>query len=41
MLYPNGERLQMEWIVDGLARKPYPRGRGETRVESTSGGLRV
>ena len=27
----------MAWVVDGLARKPYPRGRGETGFESTSG----
>ena len=29
----------MEWIVDGLASNPYPRGRGETGFESTSGSL--
>ena len=23
---PNRARLQMEWTVDGLTRKPYPRG---------------
>ena len=26
---------------DGLARKPYPGGRGEIGIESTSGSLRV
>ena len=25
MLYPDHARLQMEWKVDGLASKPYPR----------------
>ena len=34
-------RLQMEWTVNGLASKPYPRGRGEIGFESTSGGLRL
>ena len=27
------------WGVTGLVIKPYPRGRGKTRVGSTSGGL--
>ena len=26
MLYPDRARLQVEWTVDGLASKPYPRG---------------
>ena len=26
----------MAWAVDGLASKPYPRGRGQTGVGSTS-----
>ena len=28
----------MVWVVDGLARKPYPGERGKTGVESASGG---
>ena len=28
-------------IVSGLARKPYPRGRGDTGLRSTSSSLRV
>ena len=31
----------MEWTIDGLASKPYPGGRGETRIGSTSGSLQV
>ena len=31
----------MEWAVNGLARKPYPGGRGETGIGSTSGSLQV
>ena len=27
--------------VGGLASEPYPRGRGETRLRSTSGSMRV
>ena len=31
----------MSRIVRGLASEPYPRGRGETRLRSTSSGLRM
>ena len=31
----------MSGIVRGLASEPYPRGRGETRLRSTSSGLRI
>ena len=31
----------MSGIVSGLAREPYPRGRGETRLRSTSSSMRV
>ena len=31
--------LHVAQTVDRLASKPYPRGRGETRFESTSSGL--
>ena len=34
-------RVQVSGTVDGLASKPYPRGRGETRLRSTSSSLRV
>ena len=32
---------QVAWAVDGLADKPYPKGRGETGHRSTSGSLQV
>ena len=32
-------QLQVEWTVDGLASKPYPRGWREIGFGSTSGGL--
>ena len=31
----------MSGTVSGLAREPYPRGRGETRLRSTSSSMRV
>ena len=31
----------MSGTVSGLASEPYPRGRGETRLGSTSSGLRI
>ena len=31
----------MSGTVSGLASAPYPRGQGETRLRSTSSGLRV
>ena len=31
----------MSGTVSGLDSEPYPRGRGETRLRSTSSGLRV
>ena len=31
----------MTWTVSGLAREPYPRGRGEVRLESTSSSVRI
>ena len=34
-------RVQVAGTVSGLAREPYPRGRGETRLRSTSSGLRI
>ena len=34
-------RVQVLGTVSGLARKPYPRGRGETRLRSTSSSVRV
>ena len=38
---PNGVQVQVSGTVGGLASKPYPRGRGETRLRSTSSSLRV
>ena len=40
-LSPNSIRVQVLGTVSGLTRKPYPRGRGETRLRSTSSSLRV
>ena len=34
-------RVQVSGTVDGLSSKHYPRGRGETRLRSTSSSLRV
>ena len=38
---PDSIRVQVSGTVSGLASEPYPRGRGETRLRSTSSGLRV
>ena len=38
---PNSIRVQVSGTVSGLTSKPYPRGRGETRLRSTSSSLRV
>ena len=38
---PYSIRVQVSGTVSGLAREPYPRGRGETRLRSTSSGLRT
>ena len=38
---PDSIRVQVLGTVGGLASKPYPRGRGETRLISTSSGLRI
>ena len=38
---PDSIRVQVSGIVSGLARKPYPRGRGKTRLRSTSSSVRV
>ena len=38
---PNSIRVQVSGTVSGLASEPYPRGRGETRLRSTSSGLRI
>ena len=38
---PDHVRLQMEQAINGLANKPYPKGRGETRLGSTSSSVRV
>ena len=34
-------RVQVSGTVGVLASEPYPRGRGETRLRSTSSGLRI
>ena len=34
-------RVKVSGTVSGLASEPYPRGRGETRLRSTSSGLQV
>ena len=39
MIYPRPCTNLGAWAFNGLASKPYPRRRGETGVESTSGGL--
>ena len=39
MLCPKSCTILDGTTVDGLASKPYPGERGETGVESTSGGL--
>ena len=38
---PDSIRVQVSGTVSGLASEPYPRGRGETRLGSTSSGLRI
>ena len=38
---PDSIRVQVSGTVSGLAREPYPRGRGETRLRSTSSSMRV
>ena len=38
---PDSIRVQVSGTVSGLAREPYPRGRGETRLRYTSSGLRI
>ena len=38
---PDSIRVQVSGTVSGLANAPYPRGRGEIRLRSTSSGLRV
>ena len=35
---PYYAQLQVKWTVDGLASKPYPRGRSKTGFRSTLGG---
>ena len=34
-------RVQVSGTVSGLAREPYPRGRGETRLRSTSSSVQI
>ena len=34
-------RVQVSGTVGGLASEPYPKGQGETRLRSTSSGLRI
>ena len=41
IFFSDSVRVQMLGTVSGLASKPYPRGRGETRLRSTSNSLRV
>ena len=38
---PDSIRVQVSGTVGGLASEPYPRGRGETRLRSTSSSLRI
>ena len=38
---PDSIRVQVSGTVGGLASEPYPRGRGETRLRSTSSSVRV
>ena len=38
---PDSIRVQVSGTVGGLASQPYPRGRGETRLRSTSSSLRI
>ena len=37
--FPRGVRVQVSWTFGELDSKPYPRGRGETRLRSTSSSL--
>ena len=38
---PDSIRVKVSETVSGLASEPYPRGRGETKLRSTSSGLRI
>ena len=38
---PDSIRVQVLGTVGGLASEPYPRGRGETRLGSTSSSVRI
>ena len=38
---PDSIRVQVSGTVSGLASEPYPGGRGETRLRSTSSSMRV
>ena len=38
---PDNIRVQVSGAVSGLAREPYPRGRGEVRLGSTSSSVQV
>ena len=38
---PDSIRVEVSGTVSGLAREPYPRGRGETRLRSTSSSVQV
>ena len=38
---PDSTRVQVSGTVSGLTSMPYPRGRGETGLRSTSSSLRV
>ena len=38
---PDSIRVQVLGTVGRLASEPYPRGRGETRLRSTSSGLKI
>ena len=38
---PDGIRVQVSGTIGGLTSEPYPRGRGETRLRSTSSSLRM
>ena len=41
IFFPDSIRVQVSRTVGGLASEPYPRGRGETRLRSTSSSLRI
>ena len=38
---PDSIRVQVSGTVSGLASEPCPRGRGETRLRSTSSSVRI